>query len=128
MDTSTREIPRNEWVAFLDSFSRQHEGWLITIEVLGRDIGAQIERREQPLTGITADLTDGGRDTITILGGGKSVGHLAHIIRAPLHVWLKETEEGAHEALQIESKDRTTTLVRFHSAVLPETVDGVLNF
>ena len=28
-----REIPRGEWLSFLDGFSRQHEGWLVTLEV-----------------------------------------------------------------------------------------------
>jgi hypothetical protein len=126
MDASTREIPRDEWVAFFDSFSRQHEGWLVTIEVLGRDIGAQIEAREQPLTGITADLNDRGEDTISIFVGGKSAAHVAHIVHAPSHVGLKETAEGAHEALHIEAKDGATTLVRFRSTVLPELVDGVV--
>ncbi|CAN5438101.1 hypothetical protein BH20ACI3_BH20ACI3_19140 [soil metagenome] len=39
----TQEIPRDEWKTFLDTFSRQHEGWLATLEVLGTDIGAQQE-------------------------------------------------------------------------------------
>jgi hypothetical protein len=29
----TSEIPLNEWAAFPDSFSRQHEGWLVSIFV-----------------------------------------------------------------------------------------------
>ena len=36
----TREIPRDEWNAFFEMFSKQHEGWLVTVEVLGRDIGS----------------------------------------------------------------------------------------
>ena len=38
-----REIPRDEWAGFLDSFSRQHEGWLVRLEVPGAEIGAQVE-------------------------------------------------------------------------------------
>jgi len=29
----TREIPREEWSKFFDVFSRQHEGWLATLEI-----------------------------------------------------------------------------------------------
>ena len=29
------EIPREEWLEFLDSFSRQHRNWLVTLEVTG---------------------------------------------------------------------------------------------
>ena len=123
---ATREIPRDEWVAFFDSFSRQHDGWLITVELLGADAGAQVESREQPLAGITADLRDGGEDVISILVGRRSEDHVAHIIRAASHVSLKETDEGAHEALHIESKNGATTLLRFRSTVLPETLDGII--
>jgi uncharacterized protein DUF5335 len=126
MDTHTREIGREEWVAFFDSFSRQHDRWLITLEVLGPEIGAQVESREQALNGITAELSDTGEDVISILVGSRSNDHVAHMVRAPSHVRLKETAEGAHEALQIESMSGVTTLLRFRSAVLPEAVDGIV--
>ena len=119
-----REIPRDEWAAFFDSFSRQHEGWLSTVEVLGTDIGAQVEARDQPLFGIVADLKK--QEAITILLGHKRGDHLAHTVDAPLHVRLKETEEGAHEALYIESKQGVTTLLRFRSPALTGSVDGVV--
>ncbi|OLE50804.1 MAG: hypothetical protein AUG51_26320 [Acidobacteria bacterium 13_1_20CM_3_53_8] len=51
-----REIPREEWAEFLDIFSRQHEGWLVTVEVLSEEIGAQVEAEGKPLEGITAEL------------------------------------------------------------------------
>lgn len=116
---STREIPREEWLAFFDSFSRQHDGWLITVEVLGADVGAQIESHEQPLAGIVAE-----QDVITIFLRSSAADHLAHLIHRPSHVRLEETNEGAHEALHIESSAGPTTLVRFRSPVLPETLDG----
>jgi hypothetical protein len=126
METHTREIGREEWVAFFDSFSRQHDRWLITLEVLGPEIGAQIESREQALNGITAELSTTGEDVISILVGSRSNDHVAHMVHAPSHVRLKETAEGAHEALQIESASGVTTLLRFRSAVRPEAVDGIV--
>ena len=54
----TQEIPRAEWNTFLDTFSRQHEGWLATLEVLAADIGAQEEARDLPLEGISATSAD----------------------------------------------------------------------
>jgi len=122
----TREIPRDEWVAFFDSFSRQHEGWLVRLEVFGSDIGAQIEAEELPLQGISAELKGDGEDTISIIIGEAPEQHVTHSIAAPAHVRLEETEQGAHEALQIETTDGNTTLLRFRSAVLPEMVDGMV--
>jgi len=120
----TREIPREEWCAFLDSFSRQHAGWLSTVEVLGAAIGAQVQAREQPLSGITAELKGGDRDLISVLVGDSANDHVAHVIHAPSHVRIKETEEGAHETLQIESESGETTLLRFRATVPSELLDG----
>jgi hypothetical protein len=44
----TREIPREQWNNFFDSFNRQHEGWLATLEVFAPEIGAQQEARDLP--------------------------------------------------------------------------------
>ena len=52
--TTTREIKREEWSDFFDAFSRRHEGWLVTIELLDKDLGDQIEVRDKALKGIVA--------------------------------------------------------------------------
>jgi hypothetical protein len=39
-----REIPQGEWIRFFDDFSKQHENWIVSWEVLGHDIG---DRRKQ---------------------------------------------------------------------------------
>ena len=123
---ATREIPRDEWVAFFDGFSRQYKGWLVTIEVLGSELGAQVEARELRLEGISADLKGGDEDTISIMVGETPDDHVTHTITQPTSIRLEQTQEGANEALQIESGDRVTTLLRFRSAMLPEMVDGVV--
>jgi hypothetical protein len=121
---STQEIHRNEWADFFDGFSHRHKGWLVTVEVLGSEIGAQVEARELPLMGITAELKPGAEDMISIIAGDSPQQHVTHRVVAPTQVLLKRTEEGADEALEIESADNTT-LVRFRSAVPPEMVDGI---
>jgi hypothetical protein len=121
-----REIPREEWGEFLDSFSRQHEGWLVTVEVLGTEIGAQVEAEGKPLEGITAELKDDDVDSIIITVGLTPAEHVTHNITAPTHIRLEQAENGANMALQIESSEGVTTLVRLRSAMLPEMVDGVV--
>lgn len=122
-----REIPREEWAEFLASFSRQHEGWLVTVEVLSEEIGAQVEVEGKPLEGITAELKDGGEDSISIAVGPTPAERVAHNIQAPTHVRIEQAENGADMALQIESEGGATTLVRLRSAMLPEMVDGVVS-
>jgi hypothetical protein len=121
-----REIPRDEWGEYLDSFSRQHEGWLVRLEVLGAEVGAQFEAKELPLQGVTAELKGEGSDAITIIVGRKGPERVTHTVARPAHVRVEQSEDGADMTLQIEAADGVATLVRFRAAVLPEMVDGVV--
>jgi hypothetical protein len=121
----TQEIPRNDWNNFFNVFSKQHEGWLATLEVFAPDIGAQEEAREMPLEGISL-ASEGSVDAIAISLGKTPENHLTHTITKPEHVWLDQTSEGANAALEIESENQNKTLLRFRSAMPPEMVDGVV--
>ena len=122
----TREIPREEWKTFLDTFSRQHEGWLATLEVLGTDIGAQQEARDLPLEGVSVASKDGSPETIAISLGKAIDDHVTHTITEPTRIWLEQTSQGANAALEIESVDQVKTLLRFRSALPADMVDGVV--
>ena len=43
---STREVSRNVWSNFFETFSKKHQGWLAKLEVFGDDLGAQTEAVE----------------------------------------------------------------------------------
>jgi hypothetical protein len=120
----TREIPRKEWGNFFDSFSRDHEGWLATLEVFGSEIGAQEEAHELPLEGVSIASETNESETIAISMGKTAEVHVSHDVQKPTHVWLEQTDQGASAALEIESEDQTKTLLRFRSPVQPELVDG----
>jgi hypothetical protein len=121
----TQEIPREDWNNFFDAFSREHEGWLATLEVFAPDIGAQEEARELPLEGISV-ASGNEADAIAINLGKTPEDHVTHTVTKPEHVWLDQTSEGAKAALEIESGDDTKTLLRFRSALRPEMLDGVV--
>lgn len=122
----TQEIPRDEWTTFFDRFSRQHEGWLATLEVLATDIGAQQEALDLPLGGISATSKGGAPHTIAISLGKTPQDHVTRTIAKPTHVWLEQTSQGANAALEIESADQVKTLLSFRSALPAEMVDGVV--
>ncbi|HEV8369518.1 MAG TPA: DUF5335 family protein [Pyrinomonadaceae bacterium] len=123
---STQEIPRAEWNNFFAGFSRQHEGWLATLEVFAPDIGAQEEAHELPLEGISMASNNESPDVISINLGKRIEDHVTHTVTEPEHVWLEQTAAGANAALEIESQNETRTLLRFRSAVPPEFVDDVV--
>lgn len=120
----TLEIDREHWIEALSDFSAIHEGWLVSLDVLSPAIGAQLEIRECPLLGVTVEPHD-GEHRITIAAARTAADHITHVIDAPTRIWLERTDRGADAALQIESADGVTRILRFRAAVLPETVDGV---
>lgn len=121
----TRQIPKSEWPEFLNRFSGQHEGWLVTLEVLSQDLGAQIEERGLALKGLSDEWDESEGNTIMIMIGNEPDDHVTHAITNPTEVSLEQTDEGADVALSIKSADGTTALLSFRAAVLPETVDSV---
>ena len=123
----TLDIPRAEWAPFLDTFSRQHERWLTTVEVVTAGLGVHREVRDKPLTGISEDRRRDGATSISISAGERPEDHVTHVISRPSRVALELTDEGAHKGLRIESEDGETSLVLFRSPALPETLDGLVS-
>ena len=121
----TNEIPKNEWPKFLDNFSRKHEGWTVTLEIYGTELGAQVEGRELALAGIVDEWDEIHGNRIVIMFGEKPDDHITHSIGRPTEVSLEQTVGGADVALAIKSADGVTALLRFLSPMFPEMVDGL---
>lgn len=120
----TVEIPAAAWAQTLNEFTAIHEGWLVSLDVLGPEIGAQPEINNLPL-GVSADRID--HDGTIIISAARSVGeHITHTIQAATRVYIERREDGADVALQIESADGTKAILRFRAAALPETLGGVV--
>lgn len=121
----TKRIPRSDWPKFFDSFSRQHEGWLVTLEIFATEIGAQVEERELAFEGIVDEWDEALGNQIIIMMGAKPDDHITHTIGRPTNVSLEQTDEGADVALAITSEAGAVALLRFRSPMLPEMVDDV---
>ena len=120
----TREIPREEWVRYFDNFSKNHEGWIVTLEVLGSDLGDQEEATTLPLVGISADVK-AHENRIEIIIGGRPDADVTRFINAPKHVWVKESSKPGDEAIEVESEDGKKTLLNFQR-VRPEETERQL--
>jgi hypothetical protein len=121
----TIEVPQEEWARTLDQFSAMHQGWLVSLDVIGPELGVQPQIRELPLHGVTAE-TKLRNPAITIAAGRGDGEHISHIIHSPTHVRIERTNEGADVAMQIESDDGVAAILRFKTVTLPDTVDGIL--
>ena len=120
----TREIPREQWIKFFDDFSKNHEGWIVTLEVLGPDIGDQEEADRLPLVGVSADVK-AHENRIEIIVGGRPDVDVTHFIERPKHIWVKEPRMSGDEVIEVESEDGIKTLLNFHH-VRPEETERQL--
>ena len=119
---TTRTIPPDAWQDELDSFSRQHAGWLASVKTQPPDGQVAVEVRDLPLQGVSPGTPD-SRD-IAILVGDEGT-HLSHDVRDPVVIKVDLTADRAARALIIESRDGTTTTIEFRSPMRPEEVDGL---
>ena len=118
----TRNIPRNQWRGELDSFSKQHEGWIVSVRVAGADGAVRTEARELPLQGVSADSPASNR--VDIMIGERPRSHVTHVVD-PVDVSIDLTDEGADRALRIRGADGSTTTIEFRSPMRAADVDGM---
>ena len=91
-----REIERNDWPAFFETFTLQHDQWLVSVDG---------ERDTLPLEGIIA------RDTQINVHLGRDISHHRRIVIDAAHVRIEQLG-GEDEGLEIESADGHTTRLR----------------
>jgi hypothetical protein len=120
----TREIPRSEWRSFCDTFSRQHEGWVATVEVLSSELGDQIEASDLPFEAINADLKGSDPDAIEITLGSAN-NEVTRIANRVTRLSFERAESGEHEGLEIQTADGDRTVLRFRVAQYPEALDRI---
>jgi hypothetical protein len=119
----TRDIPRDQWREELDTFSRQHEGWIVSVEITDPDGQCRTEARDLPLQGVSTDSPRS--DGVAIIVGQSPDDHVTHEVSQPVAIAIDETDAGAERALCIRARDGSTTTVEFRSPMRPEEVDGI---
>jgi hypothetical protein len=108
------EIPREAWMEQLNAFTIAHEGWLVSLDVLGGELGAQPEITNLPLLGVSADRInhDG---TIAVSVARSAVEHFTHIIRGVARIYVEQADDGSTAALLVESVDGTRTVLQLRA-------------
>lgn len=114
-------IPRQNWQAFCDEFSRQHGGWHVSVHVSRGDETRTIAA-EVALLGVMFDAS-GAAITLSAGHGQRA---LTHRVPAPRDIRLRLAPDGAHDGLAIDADDGTCTVVRFMRPTQVEILDGVL--
>lgn len=107
-----------EWASCLDGVTRRHYNDRVTVEVIGPDVGAQIEGRRLILKGLSLDVKDRPAGAVSILLEGPGSAHVERLVHQPVDVNLKQDAAGHDEVLAVEAADGTLTLVRFEGSWL----------
>jgi hypothetical protein len=118
-------IPREEWLRALNGFTRCHDGWLVSLDIIPPQGTPQREFENLPLLGVSTDRLDHD-GTLAISVSRSRSEHLTHIVHSVERLSIERTAAGADAALWIDAQDGTRTVLRFRVAALPETVDGLV--
>lgn len=121
---ATREIPHNEWIQFLNEYSRQHQGWIATVEVKGGNVGDHIEARSMSFRGVTYEEKGTNKGAIDIYLDKGTQSNETRTIVQPSHLRIA-SDGGTDKGFEVEAKDGTTTIVRFDRPASPQNVDRI---
>ncbi len=111
----TATLHRQEWRAALDDFTADHEGKLVTIEILDPSIGHQYEAERLPFSSLIYDPKD---DVVIVAVGGDSPRYpvrLRHMVRHPKEVDIT-TRDVPETAVRLVAPDGTATLITVYPA------------
>lgn len=114
----TKQIHAADWRRTLDALSRSYDGALVSLEIVGGEVGAEEEILDQPLRGISSDRSG---VTVRIERAGRV--HLDHHVAHPEALRIVETDEGAVMGIEIEDVKGMHSFLRFRSPMRPEIFD-----
>ena len=112
MSTTTRELERASWPAYFDSIASSIEGMLVTVELMGEQLGDQTDIERLPVQAISYDPRD---DVLEVAVGGRGTRYpvvLRHFISNPTAISVEESPEGRPSAILVTDPGGVRTLIR----------------
>ena len=99
IESSTTNIPEDDWDGFLQTFSRDHRGWLVRIEThdfeTDEDVVSRLEDEKRP------------RINLVVHSGNKVI---KHILFLPSLVALRSSDKDPEKSLHIRTLNTHTTI------------------
>lgn len=122
MSTRTFDIPPDEWSRFFEELTQEHRGGVVIIDMNASGSEGRLHLQDVSFEGISLVL-NGNEEAVSIVVREDVRKHMTYTVNAPFHVTYEEVG-GVAKSLQVESEDGETTIVKFRSASVPETVQG----
>jgi hypothetical protein len=110
--SNTREPERASWSAYFDSIAPSIEGMLVTVELMGEELGDQTDVERLPVQAISYDPRD---DVLEVAVGGRGTRYpvvLRHFISNPTAISVEESQEGRPSAILVTDPGSVRTLIR----------------
>ena len=119
-----RQLPKEEWAHFLEEFSRDHRGWLATVE-REHHAGVAHDVRKCPLVAIHATHQAGGEDIVVLLHPPEEPLNTIRIAHATA-LRVLETDAGAAQDLDVTAEDGERLNLRLGGVTFAGTLlDGL---
>jgi hypothetical protein len=118
-----REIARDEWPEFFDSFNGQHSGWLVGVDRFDEFLDESMEMRhlDGALRGVQSE--DG---SIALSVDDRASGHLeTECIQNAQRIVLEQSEDEVDTSLEIDGP-QACLILRFRTPMPAQMVDGII--
>jgi hypothetical protein len=112
MSTPTRELERTSWASYFDSIASSIQGMLVTVELMGEQLGDQTDVERLPVQAIGYDPKD---DVVEVAVGGRGTRYpvvLRHFISSPTAISVEEAQEPRPSAILVTDAGGVRTLIR----------------
>ena len=114
MSPDRYEPPRQEWREFFELVTKDHAGDAVTVEIVGREYGDQLEAEQMPFAYLEYD----DKDDAVIVGVGGTDGRypvvLRRIVEHPKVILVDPLDPRTACAFDIVGADGTSTIVTLH--------------
>lgn len=118
MTVNVYEVPRERWVDELNAFTLFCQGWIVSVDVFGRDPEEALEIQRLPLLGVSADCTD--HDGVVSISVARSAAeHFTHHVHSVRRIYVEVAVDGSKAGLLIESGERARTVVELLATGMP---------
>jgi hypothetical protein len=110
LERNTKIIERDQWVRFLERFTRENRGARASMEVLASDVGEPVDTGDRPFDRVAADVKD-GENVVWITLGSTADDHLTRSVHNVTVIRALPLTDQQGAVLEIEADDGGKTVL-----------------
>jgi len=117
---TTRQLPRENWQAYFDRFTREHlkpdRPGAATVEVISPAFGDQVEEAAARLLGLTYDPKSEAFEVL--------LEDIDHLVFHPNEIWILEGEPGLIATIEVVAADGSKEIIYVRNGGAPAGADA----